>query len=124
MYYSHFTYISIISCELYSYYSSLSAIQCYISRILDNGKVTAPSNVYQSLAHYECDDGYTLFGPSTRMCLITGTWSGYTPVCVSDDLDEGKIQYPTANTISVYTDAASTYACTHTHTQTQAYTHI
>jgi len=61
-------------------------ISCYISHVLDNGKVTAPSNHYQSVVYYECDYGYTLFGPSTRKCLIAGTWSEYTPICVADNV--------------------------------------
>jgi len=69
---------------------SLTAIQCSISRTLENGMVIAPSNGYGSVAEYKCNDGYTLMGPSTRECLITGTWSGYTPVCVADGLNEGK----------------------------------
>ena len=67
-----------------------AGISCYLSRSLDNGKVTALSNTYQSVAHYQCDDGYTLFGPSTRKCLITSTWSGYTPVCVANNVTEGE----------------------------------
>ena len=62
---------------------------CHISKELPNGKVTALSNRYKSEAHYECDEGYTLLGPSSRKCLITGDWSGYTPICVENNSVQG-----------------------------------
>jgi len=69
--------------------SLCTVILCHISRELENGKVTALSNRYKSVAYYECDEGYSLLGPSTRKCLITGDWSGYTPICVSNSSAQG-----------------------------------
>ena len=62
---------------------------CHIPRELENGKVTAPSNHYKAMAYYECDEGYSLIGPSARKCLLTGDWSGYTPVCVANSSTQG-----------------------------------
>ena len=64
---------------------------CYIQRELDNGVVTVTDIHKGSTAHYTCNDGYTLVGPATRECLITGMWSGYTPVCVSNNANESKV---------------------------------
>ena len=64
---------------------------CYIQRDLDNGVVTVEGTHQGSMAHYTCDDGYTLVGPATRECLITATWSGHTPVCVPNNANKSKI---------------------------------
>ncbi len=32
-------------------------------------------------ATYTCDDGYTLTGDMTRICLADGMWSGAAPTC-------------------------------------------
>ena len=31
-----------------------------------------------------CNPGYRLFGPTTRMCLPSGKWSGLKPFCVGE----------------------------------------
>ena len=64
---------------------------CYIQKEFENGKVDFSDNHLGSTAHYTCNDGYTLVGPATRECLITGTWSGYTPVCVANSANGRKI---------------------------------
>ena len=33
-------------------------------------------------AYYECDDGFTLKGPKTRVCQSDATWSGEEPECL------------------------------------------
>ena len=63
---------------------------CPIKRELENGVVTVWGIRLGSTAHYTCNDGYTLVGPATRECLITGTWSGYTPVCVANNTNTSK----------------------------------
>ena len=30
---------------------------------------------------YKCDEGYSLIGPSTRICQSNGEWSGEEPFC-------------------------------------------
>ena len=32
---------------------------------------------------YKCDEGYSLIGPSTRVCQSSGNWSGEEPVCAT-----------------------------------------
>ena len=61
---------------------------CPIKRELENGVVTVSSIRLGSTAHYTCNADYTLVGPATRECLITGTWSGYTPVCVANNTNK------------------------------------
>ena len=63
---------------------------CYIQREIENGEVIVTDIHLGSTAHYKCDDGYTLVGPATRICLFTGTFSGYTPVCVANNTNGSK----------------------------------
>lgn len=35
-------------------------------------------------ATYTCDEGYTLFGPSTRSCNSAGIWDGNLPICATN----------------------------------------
>ena len=37
----------------------------------------------ESLALYDCDEGYKLVGNVMRICLLNFTWSGKDPVCES-----------------------------------------
>ena len=47
-----------------------------------NGKVNAKKLNIDSIAEYECNDGYTLTGgDSVRKCLAGGSWSGRAPLC-------------------------------------------
>ena len=64
---------------------------CYIQKEFENGEVTFSDIRLGSTAHYTCNDDYTLVGPATRECLITGTWSEYTPVCVASNASRSKI---------------------------------
>ena len=73
-----------------TFYSTADTM-CYIQKEFENGKVDFSDTHFRTTAHYTCIDGYTLIGPATRECLITGTWSGYTPVCVSNSTNESKI---------------------------------
>ena len=36
----------------------------------------------ESVAHYSCNNGYTLILESKRVCQSNGTWSGMPPYCV------------------------------------------
>ena len=64
---------------------------CHTQKEFENGEVAFSDIRLGSTAHYTCSDGYTLVGPATRECLITGTWSGYTPVCVANNANGSKI---------------------------------
>jgi CUB/sushi domain-containing protein len=39
---------------------------------------------YRSVAHYECQEGYQLFGPERRNCTDQGTWTERGPQCQSN----------------------------------------
>ena len=73
-----------------TFYSTADTM-CYIPKEFENGEVDFSDIHLGSTAHYTCNDGYTLVGPATRECLITGTWSGYTPVCVANSANGSKI---------------------------------
>ena len=47
-----------------------------------NGRVMIDGIVFNSVATYTCNKGYTLIGDVTRLCLGTGLWSGNEPTCV------------------------------------------
>ncbi|XP_015909943.2 P-selectin isoform X1 [Parasteatoda tepidariorum] len=52
------------------------AVPLYSSVTLSNNDRTVGT-----IATYECDEGYELFGESTRACLPTGEWSGVMASC-------------------------------------------
>ncbi|XP_014663654.1 PREDICTED: LOW QUALITY PROTEIN: sushi, von Willebrand factor type A, EGF and pentraxin domain-containing protein 1-like [Priapulus caudatus] len=39
---------------------------------------------FEDTVSYRCKAGYTLQGPATRVCSVSGEWSGDNPVCVKD----------------------------------------
>ena len=47
-----------------------------------NGRVMIDGTVFNSVATYTCNNGYSLYGDDTRICLGTGFWSGSEPICV------------------------------------------
>ena len=52
---------------------------------LPSGSVdTSRGTTYQSVAVYQCDEGYTLQGQAIAACLENGTWSGPTPTCARE----------------------------------------
>ena len=48
---------------------------------LEDGKVSQSVNTPGSIAQYECQKGYALFGNAVRQCLQIGSWSGFRPKC-------------------------------------------
>ena len=43
------------------------------------------STLYLSQVNYSCDPGHELMGGNvTRVCLLSGMWSGEDPVCQSE----------------------------------------
>ena len=47
-----------------------------------NGRVMIDGTVFNSMATYTCNKGYTLIGEEIRICLGIGFWSGSDPICV------------------------------------------
>ncbi|XP_074486721.1 beta-2-glycoprotein 1-like [Sebastes fasciatus] len=49
---------------------------------LSNGELYYEDTVFQSIINYTCDEGYTLTGDTTAVCLANGTWSKPVPECI------------------------------------------
>ena len=69
-----------------TYVSLLTAVvDCMDPPALASGSVdTSRGTAYQSVAVYQCDEGYTLQGQAITACLENGTWSGPTPTCARE----------------------------------------
>lgn len=51
-----------------------------------NGEVNTPGGTaFGNEAVYQCDLGYVLNGPSSRLCKTNGSWTGSEPVCNAVD---------------------------------------
>lgn len=75
---------SILCCYIVTFVASTAAVDCGELDSPANGMVTtAPSTVYQSVATYECEEGYNLVGDMTRECQASGEWSNSAPQCES-----------------------------------------
>ncbi len=73
---------------LHAYYAyilwfCLAAVDCGTLPQMHNGYTITVTNttVFQSVAHYFCDNGYYLDGHMNRTCESTAKWSGDEPVC-------------------------------------------
>ena len=51
--------------------------------LVENGDFNTTGTIFQSVAEYGCDEGFTLSGSQSRTCQANGTWSGADPVCVA-----------------------------------------
>ena len=49
---------------------------------LSHGLASTFKNEYNTRITFSCNQGYVLFGPIERLCLVNGNWSGSNPVCV------------------------------------------
>ena len=47
-----------------------------------NGDFNTTGTIFQSVAEYACNEGFTLSGSQSRTCQADGTWSGADPVCM------------------------------------------
>ena len=47
----------------------------------NHGSVSLSTTVYNSVATYSCDIGYSLDGDDERRCLKNKQWSGTPPTC-------------------------------------------
>ncbi|XP_076319115.1 P-selectin-like isoform X1 [Tachypleus tridentatus] len=65
------------------FYQSACATQCPHPAVPLYSKVSLSQEdrIPGSFATYSCDDGYELFGESTRVCLPDRTWQGDLPSC-------------------------------------------
>ena len=60
-------------------------ITCGSPPTLTDGSVdTSSGTTYQSVAVYQCNEGYTLQGQAIIACQEDGTWSGTTPTCACE----------------------------------------
>ena len=67
---------------------------------------------YVAVAHYRCNDGYSLNGQSVRQCEVDGEWSGGEPTCTEVDCGSlSDIQYGSVNYSSTLLGATATYEC-------------
>ncbi|XP_029291893.1 beta-2-glycoprotein 1-like [Cottoperca gobio] len=55
--------------------------RCPYPDTLSNGELYYEDIVFQSMINYTCDEGYTMTGDSTAVCLADGTWSTRVPQC-------------------------------------------
>ena len=49
-----------------------------------NGRKTITTHTIGSEVLFTCEPGYSLVGNSVRICQPDQTWSGLTPLCVSE----------------------------------------
>ncbi|ESO92606.1 hypothetical protein LOTGIDRAFT_233055 [Lottia gigantea] len=62
--------------------SSCLIVDCdKTATVISNGKMIGNKFTYGSVIRYECDDGYTMLGSSTRTCESNGEWDQPLPVC-------------------------------------------
>ena len=61
-----------------------TAIDCGELQAPMNGQVTLTGTVFNSLAVYSCNPGFTLVGSAARTCMASGQWSGEAPTCVCE----------------------------------------
>ncbi|CAL1545259.1 unnamed protein product [Lymnaea stagnalis] len=76
---------NVIECEQTRDWSpttfSCTPVDCGVPAKIDHGTLAVGSFIYNSLASYQCQQGYTLDGDEDRRCQEDGTWSGGNPVC-------------------------------------------
>ncbi|CAG0882100.1 unnamed protein product [Darwinula stevensoni] len=84
-----------------------SGLQCgFPGRPANGGTVNdATFYFYRDLATYQCADGFVLFGPSQRMCMKNGTWSGRLPTC-EFNLARGKVSQQSLTLLNYRSDLA------------------
>ena len=58
-------------------------IDCGEPPSVDDGGFNATATTFESMAQYNCNEGFTLSGSQSRTCQADGTWSGTEPVCVA-----------------------------------------
>ena len=71
-------------------------MHCLLCYFLDCGSITSPEDgsvsysnsntLYESVATFSCNMGYTLSSTTTRTCQADSTWSNTDPVCIINGL--------------------------------------
>ena len=56
-------------------------LKCATPQPIQKGRVSYTSTSYKSTVNYTCEVGYSLRGPSSRVCRGKGLWSGPDPSC-------------------------------------------
>ena len=69
------------------------AVDCGVLPKVQHGTTVTNDTVFQSVAHYFCDNGYNLVGVQSRSCESNATWSGNEPVCKGMTEDNTFINY-------------------------------
>ena len=62
-------------------FTSHTGVDCGSLPNPGNGGVSLSGTVFGSVATYNCNDGFTLEGETTRQCESSGLWSGTPPTC-------------------------------------------
>ena len=91
---------------------SSTATDCGLLSNPANGSVYAPYSTAGSTASYACLAGYSLSGPSLRICQASGAWTGTTPTCVSTGC--AALSDPAGGTVSAplrSVGSQASYAC-------------
>ena len=75
------------------------ARSCPALSSFDNGKLDPanPATTVGSKVRFECNVGYILKGPSTRICLADDSWSGIASQCDGEAYDEMKMLFVFTN---------------------------
>lgn len=58
-----------------------SVVDCGHPGVPDNGAVQLSATTFDSVATFQCNQGYLLVGSTRRECQSNGQWSGTQPVC-------------------------------------------
>ena len=65
--------------DIYMY----AGVECPVLKQPKNGNIsTTNSNQYMSVANYECNAGYYIYGSVTRQCQANGMWTDTAPGCI------------------------------------------
>lgn len=68
--------------------------RCGHPAVPPNARVSLSVNtdiVPGTVATYECDDGYELFGPHQRECTLRGDWTAEPPFCGTKHFSNAKL---------------------------------
>ena len=58
-----------------------TGVDCSTPKQPNHCTVSYNETRYNMVVVYKCDEGYSLIGPSTRVCQYSGKWSGEEPFC-------------------------------------------